>query len=134
MAVVREPDALLELLHIEAVGKVVSSLQVYGINNLKSFLPPLEALAGERVSGATMDPSSHLILQIDSYRLHVNLERTGGIVVHDTVEPWRPGSVGPQPTARLLLQGGRAIDFREPGRTKRITFRLTGPEVVRDAT
>ena len=129
MALVRDPEALLELVRTEVVGKVISAFEVYGVNNLKTVAPPLTDLTGKRVSDTHINSSAHLILEIQKYRLEVNLERTGGLVVSETSEPWRLGGGGPQPTARMVLEGGRAIDFREPGKTKRITFRLTHPEV-----
>lgn len=125
MALVQSPPALLDLVRGEAVGQVVTALEVYGINSLKSVVPPLSEVSGRTVEAADFDLQGRLVFTLaGDLILRVNFERTGGLVVVATTEFWKPGAPGTQPTARMLFQTGRGLDFREPGRTKRIAFDL----------
>lgn len=132
MVLVRSPQAVLDLVRAEAIGHVVNVLEVYGINSLKSVVPPISEVRGRSVDAAHFDSEARLVLLLaGDLVLRINLERTGGLTVVRTTQVWTPGATGTPPTARLLLQTGRGLDFREPGRTKRITFDLAqgGPDV-----
>lgn len=121
--VVRDPAAVVSLLRQEVVGRVVRSLEVYGINALKSQSPALTALAGQAVGAVEVRSAAVLVLVLRDMDLEVDLQRAGGVSLLAEAGGWTFGD-GSQPTLRLLFEDGSGLDFKEPSRTKRITVRL----------
>ena len=54
----------------------------------------------------------------------LDLARTGAARRVSGTDEWRLGQ-GPMPTLRMVFEDGEAIDFYEPGKTKRISIRLS---------
>lgn len=101
-------------------------LEVLGINALKTVAPPPSAVIGESVIGAAFDGVGRLHITCGQLMIEVDFARTGGIEVATTLAQWRPEGKTIPPTGRLLLVDGSGVDFKEPGRTKRITFAIRG--------
>jgi len=118
------PEAAKEVLDQRAVGRAVRDLTVLAINALKTLDPPLSALVDRRIIGVEIDDQDRLVIHLDDLDLTVNLERTGRLAWTDSCAPWTPRD-GARPTARLLLDDGSGIDFKEPAKTKRIAFTIT---------
>lgn len=116
-------EAVVDLLREHAVGKTVRSLDVHGINSLKTQEPPLSSLTGRPV--LAVDPSGDAVFTVllPGVRVVIDLQRVGGAQVYPRLEPWTFGA-GAQPTMRLLLADGSGIDLKEPSKTKRITVNL----------
>ncbi len=116
------PDT--QALLIQLAGKQVAALQVYGVNSLKTLDPPLADLAGDVIAG--VQPGSgdgrRLDLILDRHVVKVDLARTGVAVFLPSAQPWTPSGRSNPPTGRLILTDGSGVDFKEPARTKRITF------------
>lgn len=113
------------MLETYVVGRTVLSLSVHGINALKTLEPSLTAVAGERVIGVEADDRQHVLLRLQTIEVLINLERTGALEWLPSSTTWAPTAQATQPpTLRLLLDDGSGVDFKEPGRTKRITVSL----------
>lgn len=116
----RDFTRIRELLETNALGRRVRSFEVHGINSLKTVHPPPAALADQRVvSIAVEEPCVEIVC--DSIRVRVDLARTGTIEVMPSDAAETRSSL----TGHLSLEDQTAIVFREPARTKRITFTLT---------
>lgn len=111
-------------LHAECLyGATVSSFAVFGINSLKSMDVPLDALKGQIVGAMSSTGEATFELVVGEYVMEVDLQRTGRVVWLDTLAPWSFGKPS-MPTGQLILYDGGGINFAEPAKTKRITFRL----------
>lgn len=124
MALVRSPDDVVKLLEAAVVDRTVDRLEIFGVNSLKTLTPAPSAAAGAMVLSVSYTDDGRLNLICDRLAIEVDLARTGGIEVSELLEPWRSNGRSIPPTGRLLLAGGSGVDFKEPGRTKRITFAL----------
>lgn len=103
-------------------GRRIDLLQVIGINALKSIRPGPDDLVGEVIEGS--DYSDRILaLCTDTYRIKIDLQRTGKVVWLNAPEPYKLAP-GPMPTVRLITDGG-GLDLIEPARTKRITVAVT---------
>lgn len=126
MAPVKSPDAIRDLLENRVAGRTVRDLTVHGINTLKTLEPSVGVLVGQQILRIEAEHCQRIVLHLQSAEVIINLERTGGLEWRQAVGPWSPTREQVQPpTARLLLDTGSGVDFKEPGRTKRITFALT---------
>ncbi|MEV0910031.1 hypothetical protein [Streptomyces hokutonensis] len=122
MATIQSSAEIVSLLeHLK--GQRIAALQVLGINSLKTFSPPPEAMVGEVVTAAdvvertiNVDTASHVI--------SFDLQRTGQVVLLESAEPYRLVAGVARPTVRLLMADGSGLDLTEPARTKRITVTL----------
>ena len=123
-----EVQALVDDLNTRLRGRVVDRLDIVSFPALKTFDPPLSALAGQTV----MDVRRHgkfLDLAVGDVHLVLHLARAGWL-------RWRPGppassgrpGKGPL-AARLVLDDGDGFDLTEAGTKKSLAIWL-----VRDPT
>lgn len=104
-------------------GKRLADFQIYGINSLKTLLPAPHQVVGEQVVELAVNPDlRQLTIISDTHTVDVDLARTGTISFLEKIGPWRVSDGGAMPTARMIFDDGSGIDFREPAKTKRITF------------
>jgi formamidopyrimidine-DNA glycosylase len=106
-----EVEITARLLDEELRGARVESALAPGINALKTFDPPLERIAGERVEGVRRR-GKHLLVELSgSLTLLIHLMSAGRLQLYD-------GHAGPRDrTSRLLvrLDDGRELRLREFG-------------------
>ncbi len=115
----------LKVLRDHVVGKEVSALQVYGVNSLKSVDPSPEHLAGDVISDIRAAADGRgLEIALARHAVDIDLARTGTVVLLSDARPWAPSGRSNPPTARLILADGSGMEFKEPARTKRITFSI----------
>jgi formamidopyrimidine-DNA glycosylase len=130
-----EVDALAAFLTDHAVGRVVARVDVASIHVLKTFDPPVTALAGLEVTAATRH-GKFLDLDVSGLHLVVHLARAGWLHWRDALPP-APPRPGKGPLAlRVHLadpqtgDGAHAgFDLTEQGTQKRLAV-----YVVRDPT
>jgi len=106
-----EVEIVSRLLGRAVDGSEVASARVTGISTLKSFDPPLEALAGRRIAGMRRR-GKHLVVDFDrGLSLLIHLMSAGRFQLFD-----KPGSPRDK-TSRLLvrLTDGRELRLREFG-------------------
>lgn len=119
-----EVEALAAYLRERAVGRSVTRVEVTAINALKTYDPPMTALAGRTLSGAdrfgkfldiSFEPDLHLV---------IHLARAGWLHYRQslTATPLRPGK-GPI-AARVRLDDGSGFDLTEAGTNKRLAIHL----------
>lgn len=114
-----EIRAILERLH----GREIDSLQVFGINSLKSLSPMPDAVAGEVVS--VCEAVDRVVtVRTSNLSITLDLQRTGRLVWLESAQPYRLTPGTSRPTVRLLLVDGSGLDLTEPAKTKRITVTL----------
>jgi hypothetical protein len=104
-------------------GHEIASLQVLGINSLKSVSPPPIAMAGQLVTDAEVSERIITVMTTD-YVLTIDLQRTGKLVWFESATAFSAERRDARPTVRLMLTNGRGIDLTEPAKTKRITVAL----------
>src|SRR5688500_1126319 len=128
-----EVQALVDFLAEKAVGQVIDRAELAAFAALKTFDPPLDALAGRTV-GATGRRGKFLDLDLsapgDPLHLVFHLARGGWVKWSDALPPGRakPGKQGKSPLAlRVRLEGGAGFDVTEMGTEKRLAV-----YVVRD--
>lgn len=95
-----------------------------GINSLKTVEPTAASLHGLALDEVQELPDRKLRLSFGPFICLVDLDRTGSARCVAGSDEWRPGQ-GPMPTVRMIFEGGQALDFHEPGKTKRISIRLS---------
>src|SRR5690606_21984742 len=103
-------------------GREVRAFLVHGVNSLKSIEPATTELVGRTIDSVAFSTPTAFSLQLDGVRLEVDLQRTGGLRWIDGLQQWTLG-MGAMPTAQLILDAG-GVNFVEPGKTKRIAFRV----------
>ena len=119
-------QALVDVLTDRAVGHVVARVDVASINVLKTFDPPVSALAGLTVTGASRH-GKFLDLDVDGLHLVVHLSRAGWLHWREALPPVPP-KPGKGPIAlRVHLDDGSGFDLTEAGTQKRLAV-----SVVRD--
>jgi formamidopyrimidine-DNA glycosylase len=118
-----EVEALAAFLRERAVGHAVARTDVTAFSAVKTFDPPLSALAGATVT----DVSRHgkfLDLDVDGLHLVVHLARAGWLQWRDSPPP-APPRPGKGPLAlRLHLDDGGGFDLTEAGTQKRLAVYL----------
>jgi formamidopyrimidine-DNA glycosylase len=118
-----EVEALAAFLRERAVGHAVARTDVAAFSAVKTFDPPLSALAGATVT----DVSRHgkfLDLDVDGLHLVVHLARAGWLQWRDSLPP-APPRPGKGPLAlRLHLDDGGGFDLTEAGTQKRLAVYL----------
>ena len=123
-----EVEALVRFLDAQSAGAVVERCQLASIAALKTFDPPLEALAGATVAGwhrrgkylcmASRSPASAA-----GPWLVVNLARGGWISWWDIPPRATPRVGGKGPLAlRVTLEDGHGFDVTEMGTEKRLAL------------
>jgi formamidopyrimidine-DNA glycosylase len=121
-----EVQALVDVLADRAVGHVLTRVDVASIHVLKTFAPPVTALAGLTVTGASRH-GKFLDLDVDGLHLVVHLSRAGWLHWRETLPPVPPRP-GKGPIAlRVHLDTGGGFDLTEAGTQKRLAV-----SVVRD--
>jgi formamidopyrimidine-DNA glycosylase len=123
-----EVEALVDFLRERAVGRVVARVDVASIPVLKTYDPPVTALAGLVVTGAERH-GKFVDLDCDGLHLVVHLARAGWLRWRDSLPaaPLRPGK-GPI-ALRVHLDDGSGFDLTEAGTRKGLAV-----HVVRDPT
>ena len=123
-----EVEALVDFLRERAVGRVVARVDVASIPVLKTYDPPVTALAGLAVTGAERH-GKFVDLDCDGLHLIVHLARAGWLRWRDSLPaaPLRPGK-GPI-ALRVHLDDGSGFDLTEAGTRKGLAV-----HVVRDPT
>lgn len=124
MGLVRNPSDVVRALETSVVGRTIERLEIFGVNALKTLTPLPSAATGATVVSVGYSEDGRLHLTCEQLAIEVDFARTGGIEVSPSLEAWRAEGRSIPPTGRLLLVDGSGVDFKEPGRTKRITFAL----------
>ncbi len=114
-----EVQALLDFLAERAVGRVVARVDVAAISVLKTYDPPVTALAGLEVTG-TARWGKFLDLDISGLHLVIHLARGGWLRWSEALSPVPP-KPGKGPLAlRVHLDDGSGFDLTEAGTQKRL--------------
>ncbi len=118
-----EVEALRGFLDEHCVGRVVADTQLVAFACLKTFDPPLSALAGLEVE-RTARRGKFVGLEIGGLWLAFHLARAGWLVWRDEV-PAAPARPGRGPLAfRLRLEDDSGFDLTEAGTQKRLALYL----------
>ena len=114
-----EVEALVSFLRERVVGRVVARVDVAGIEVLKTYDPPVTALAGLEVVGVRRH-GKFLDLDVSGIHLVIHLARAGWLRWSDALSPVppRPGK-GPL-GLRVHLDDGSGFDLTEAGTRKRL--------------
>jgi len=125
-----EVQALADFLTERAVGHVVARVDLASIAVLKTFDPPVTALAGLTVTSASRT-GKFLDLDVSGLHLVVHLSRAGWLHWRESLPP-APPKPGKGPIAmRVHLDNGSGFDLTEAGTKKRLSVSLVrDPSVV----
>lgn len=125
-----EVEALRGFLIERLVGKSFARVQLAAISALKTFDPPLEALAGLEVEQVSRHGK---FLDIDAQGVHLvfHLARAGWLKWHELV-PTTPPKPGKGPLAlRVVLEDDSGFDLTEAGTQKHLAvYVVTDPSLV----
>lgn len=122
MATIQTGDEIRDIL-VRLEGEEIATLQVLGINSLKSLSPRPDAVAGDLIESASA--VGRLITAItSSHQVVFDLQRTGRLVWLREAAPYVMTGGSSRPTVRLVLASGHGLDLTEPAKTKRITVTL----------
>ncbi len=112
-----EVEALAEFLRERVVGRVVARVDVAAISVLKTYDPPVTALAGLTVTSVSRH-GKFLDLDVDGLHLITHLARAGWLRWKEQ-QPTAPAKPGKSPLAlRLHLDDGSGFDLTEQGTRK----------------
>jgi formamidopyrimidine-DNA glycosylase len=112
-----EVEALAAFLRENAVGRVITRVDLAGIQAIKTFDPPLSALAGLEVTGVSRH-GKFLDLDVSGLHLVVHLARAGWLHWRSGLPP-APPKPGKGPLAvRVHLEDGEGFDLTEQGTRK----------------
>ncbi|MFD2092645.1 Fpg/Nei family DNA glycosylase [Blastococcus deserti] len=112
-----EVEALVAFLRENAVGRVVTRVDLAAVQAIKTFDPPLTALGGLEVTGATRH-GKFLDLDVSGLHLVVHLARAGWLHWRSGL-PTAPPKPGKGPLAlRVHLEEGEGFDLTEQGTRK----------------
>ena len=112
-----EVEALAAFLRENAVGRVITRVDLAGIQSIKTFDPPLSALGGLEVTGASRH-GKFLDLDVSGVHLVVHLARAGWLHWRENLPP-APPKPGKGPLAlRVHLDDGHGFDLTEQGTRK----------------
>jgi formamidopyrimidine-DNA glycosylase len=118
-----EVEALAAFLRERAVGRTVARADAAALSAVKTFDPPLSALAGATITGARRY-GKFLDLDVDGLHLVMHLARAGWLQWRESLPP-APPRPGKGPLAfRLHLAGGAGFDLTEAGTQKRLAVYL----------
>ncbi len=125
-----EVQSLAEYLREVAVGRVVARVQPTSFSVLKTYDPPVEALAGRALT-STGRKGKYLLLDHDGLYLVLHLARAGWLRWKDPL-PTAPPKMGKGPLAlRVRYEGDVGFDVTEAGTEKRVAAWVThDPEDV----
>jgi formamidopyrimidine-DNA glycosylase len=112
-----EVEALVAFLRENAVGRVLARADLASVQAIKTFDPPLSALAGLEITGASRH-GKFLDLDVSGLHLVVHLARAGWLHWR-TGLPTAPPKPGKGPLAlRVHLDDGNGFDLTEQGTRK----------------
>ncbi|MGK5111579.1 Fpg/Nei family DNA glycosylase [Geodermatophilus sp. CPCC 205506] len=112
-----EVEALTAFLRDNAIGKVVTRVDLAAVQAIKTFDPPLSALAGLELTGVARH-GKFLDLDVSGLHLVVHLARAGWLHWR-TGLPAAPPKPGKGPLAlRVHLDDGNGFDLTEQGTRK----------------
>jgi formamidopyrimidine-DNA glycosylase len=132
-----EVEALAHHLRENAVGHSVARVDVASMSALKTFDPPVSALAGQPVTGAGRY-GKFLAMEVgdgdDRRHLVTHLSRAGWLRWHETASAVPPKPTGKGPIAlrvHLDAAGGPGFDLTEAGTQKRLAvYVVADPQQV----
>ena len=114
-----EVEALATFLRGHAIGQVVARVDVATISVLKTYDPPVTALAGLTVTAVTRH-GKFVDVDCDGLHLVTHLARAGWLRWSESLSP-KPLKPGKGPLAlRLHLASGAGFDLTEAGTRKRL--------------
>jgi formamidopyrimidine-DNA glycosylase len=114
-----EVEALATFLRERAIGQVVARVDVATISVLKTYDPPVTALAGLTVTAVTRH-GKFVDVDCDGLHLVTHLARAGWLRWSESLSP-KPLKPGKGPLAlRLHLASGAGFDLTEAGTRKRL--------------
>jgi len=112
-----EVEALAAFLRENAVGRIVTSVDLASVQAIKTFDPPLSALGGLEVTGVGRH-GKFLDLDVSGLHLVVHLARAGWLHWRSGL-PTAPPKPGKGPLAlRVHLEDGEGFDLTEQGTRK----------------
>ncbi|MGY1723939.1 Fpg/Nei family DNA glycosylase [Blastococcus sp. SYSU DS0533] len=112
-----EVEALAAFLRENAVGHVLARADLAAVQAIKTFDPPLSALAGLEITGAARH-GKFLDLDVSGLHLVVHLARAGWLHWRENL-PTAPPKPGKGPLAlRVHLDDGNGFDLTEQGTRK----------------
>jgi len=126
-----EVEALAAYLRERAVGHTVARVEIGAISALKTYDPPVSALAGRAVTGAGRHGKFLDVELGGDLHLVVHLARAGWLHYREALSaaPLRPGK-GPI-AARVRLDDGSGFDLTEAGTQKKLAVYLVAdPKAV----
>ena len=128
-----EVEALAAFLRDRAAGKTVARIDVASLSAVKTFAPPIQALAGATVTSAGRH-GKFLDIDISGLHMIVHFSRAGWLHWRDSLPPAppRPGGKGPI-AVRVHLAvdaddpsaGTCGFDLTEAGTQKRLSVYIT---------
>ncbi|MGW4378363.1 Fpg/Nei family DNA glycosylase [Kitasatospora sp. NPDC004531] len=125
-----EVQALAERMTAACAGRVLERAEVLSITALKTFDPPVAALAGRAVSGVSRHGKFLDLATEDGPHLVVHLARAGWVHRRESFPAKPPSRRGPL-ALRLVLDDGSGFDLTEQGSTKRLAaYVVTEPGQV----
>ncbi len=120
-----EIASLVTFLREHAVGRVVARVDVPGIHVLKTYAPPITALAGLEITGVTRH-GKFLDLDVSGVHLVTHLSRAGWLHWRASLPP-APPRMGKGPIGvRVHLDDGSGFDLTEAGTQKRLAVYVVG--------
>ncbi|MGL4174218.1 MAG: Fpg/Nei family DNA glycosylase [Actinomycetota bacterium] len=125
-----EVQGLVDFLRTRAVGRFITRVDISAVNVLKTFDPPVSALAGSPVTDVTRH-GKWIDLTVDGTHLVAHLSKAGWLRWSDAVsdKPLRP-TKGPI-ALRVVLDDGAGFDLTEAGTRKRLAvYVVTDPQQV----
>ena len=119
-----EVEALASFLRARAVGRVVARVDAPGIHVLKTYDPPVTALAGLEFSGVARH-GKFLDLDVSGLHLVTHLARAGWLQWRESLPP-APPKMGKGPIGlRVHLDDGSGFDLTEAGTKKGLAVYVT---------
>jgi formamidopyrimidine-DNA glycosylase len=118
-----EVEALVAFLRENAVGRVITRVDLAAVQAIKTFDPPLSALGGLEITGASRH-GKFLDLDVSGLHLVVHLARAGWLHWRSGLPP-APPKPGRGPLAvRVHLDDGEGFDLTEAGTRKSLSVYL----------
>ena len=118
-----EVEALAAFLRENAVGRVLTRVDLAAVQAIKTFDPPLSSLAGLEITGAGRH-GKFLDLDVSGLHLVVHLARAGWVHWRTNL-PAAPPKPGKGPLAvRVHLDDGEGFDLTEAGTRKSLAVYL----------
>ena len=119
-----EIEALASFLRERAVGRVIARVDAPGIHVLKTYDPPVTALAGLEVTGVVRH-GKFLDLDVSGLHLVTHLARAGWLQWRESLPP-APPKMGKGPIGlRVHLDDGSGFDLTEAGTKKGLAVYVT---------